>query len=76
MDLRTYLDRNPQSMPALAERLGVSRQALYRYVNGDRLPQPEIMERITKATNGLVRASDFYAYLRDWPDCCSYSGAE
>jgi transcriptional regulator with XRE-family HTH domain len=76
MDLRTYLDRHTQSLPAFADRLGISNQALHRYLNGERLPRPEIMERIARETGGQVRVQDFYPFMREWPDCCSYGAAE
>lgn len=42
-----------------ALRIGVSRQALDRYMRGIRTPRPKVMERIHAETGGTVSANDF-----------------
>lgn len=61
MELRQYLDDREMPVAAFAERIGVTVQALYRYINGERIPKREIMDRIVRATCGRVTPSDFYA---------------
>ena len=61
MDLRRYLDARNIPITAFAETLGVSVQAVHRYLNGERLPRPDVMMRIKQATKGAVRPDDFYS---------------
>jgi len=42
-----------------AERIGVSRQAVWRYRLGERMPRPDVISRIREATRGAVTANDF-----------------
>ena len=60
MDLRSYLDVRDMSIAAFADLLGVSVQTVHRYVNGDRLPRPDVMVRIAEVTGGAVKPNDFY----------------
>jgi transcriptional regulator with XRE-family HTH domain len=46
---------------AFADRLGVSVQAVHRYLNGERLPRPDVMVRIAEITGGAVKPNDFYS---------------
>ena len=64
MDLRSYLDVRDMSIAAFADLLGVSVQTVHRYVNGERLPRPDVMVRIAEVTHGAVKPNDFY------PVCC------
>jgi len=61
MRLRAYLDGHDISISAFAEAIGVSVQAVHRYLGGDRIPRPEVMQRIVVQTKGAVRPDDFYA---------------
>ena len=61
MELRRYLDNQDLPVAEFAETIGVTVQALYRYINGERIPKREIMDRIVRATCGRVTPSDFYA---------------
>ena len=69
MLLRAYLDLNGVSIPAFADAIGVSVQTVHRYLNNERIPRPEVMVRIKKATSGAVRPNDFY------PICCEIEAA-
>jgi transcriptional regulator with XRE-family HTH domain len=62
MNLRTYLDEHRIGIPQFAPRIGVSVQALHRYLLGERIPRPEVLEQISLATNGAVQPNDFYAF--------------
>ena len=59
MTLSEYLDANNMTGADFATRIGVSRQALHRYVNGERRPEWPVIERIAAATDGAVTANDF-----------------
>ena len=60
MQLREYLKIKGITIPAFAEMIGVSVQAVHRYVEGKRIPQREVMKKIKAATDGSVGAEDFY----------------
>ena len=60
MDLRSYLDVHDISIAVFADLLGVSVQAVHRYVNNERLPRPDVMVRIAEVTGGAVKPNDFY----------------
>lgn len=44
----------------MAELIDVTPQAVERYVNGKRIPEPEVMAKIFEVTGGAVSANDFY----------------
>lgn len=61
MKLRDYLADRKKSYAAFAARIGVRQaKSIGRYVNGERIPQKKIMDRIVLATGGLVQPGDFY----------------
>lgn len=59
MKLATYLDDNSIKDADFSEQIGVSRQAVHRYREGDRFPSPKVLNRIFEVTNGEVTANDF-----------------
>lgn len=59
MTLTSWLSKTKTSDAEFAERIGVTRQALWRYKVAGRVPKADIIARITKATNGKVTANDF-----------------
>lgn len=62
MKLGNWLRENDQTMAAFAARVGVSNASVIaKYVNGHRIPKPEIMRRIEIATGGQVTPNDFFA---------------
>jgi transcriptional regulator with XRE-family HTH domain len=65
MDLRSYLDARDMSIAVFADLLGVSVQTVHRYVNGDRLPRPDVMVKIAEVTGGTVKPNDFYPVCRE-----------
>lgn len=58
--LRRHLFENKISFPTFAETIGVSVQAVHRYVSGERVPRHEVMERIATATGGRVQPNDMH----------------
>ena len=61
MTLKQYLSEQGTTHEAFAALIGVTTAAAWRYANGKRIPRRAIMRRITAATGGAVRPSDFYA---------------
>ncbi|CAO4179026.1 helix-turn-helix domain-containing protein [Methylorubrum populi] len=59
MKLADYLSEAEIRPAAFAERIGVTRQTLWRYVSGDRRPEWDVLERIQAATGGHVTPNDF-----------------
>lgn len=59
MKLDDYLRQNNLTEQAFADLIGTSQATVNRYRNG-RIPEPEAMERIVKATTGAVQPNDFY----------------
>jgi transcriptional regulator with XRE-family HTH domain len=60
MELGQYLDEHDISVARFAAEIGVTVQAVHRYLNADRIPRPAIMVRIAAATHGLVTPNDFF----------------
>jgi transcriptional regulator with XRE-family HTH domain len=60
MTLSDYLARTSTSRRDFAKRIGVSKEAVRRYVAGTRIPEKEIMEKIALATASQVTANDFF----------------
>jgi transcriptional regulator with XRE-family HTH domain len=61
MNLRPYLDENGISPAEFARRIRVELASVHRYLNGERIPRLDILERIVHATDGAVQANDFFA---------------
>lgn len=59
-DLKEWLSASGKEYAEFAEEIGVRVQSLYRYVNGERIPDRSVMPRITKATDGQVTPNSFY----------------
>jgi predicted transcriptional regulator len=60
MKLKDYLVQNKLKPSDFAGQIGVTVQTLYRYIGGERMPRPAIMEKIRQSTEGAVTAADFY----------------
>ncbi len=60
MRLADYMKRNDWARSFVAWKLGVSEPAVTRYLNGDRLPNAEVMVKIYELTKGNVQPNDFY----------------
>lgn len=61
MNLDLYLRTTGTRPTDFAADIGTTVQALHRYRTGQRLPKREVMQEITRATNGAVTANDFFA---------------
>jgi predicted transcriptional regulator len=59
MKLQTYLENKKESPNAFAIRIGVPAHTIYRYIAG-RVPRPDVMASVYKATAGAVQPNDFY----------------
>jgi predicted transcriptional regulator len=60
MDLAGYQMKYGLSVGGLAAHIGVTEQALHRYMHRGRIPQTAVMKRIIAVTGGEVTANDFY----------------
>lgn len=61
MRLSDYFKNHKCNAEDFAELIGVSDQAVYKYLSGERKPRDkEILAAIANATNGQVTANDFY----------------
>jgi len=58
MTLRKYLSDNKLTMADFSIMLGVTRQAVYNYVNNKRTPKAKLAQKIIKLTDGKVRMKD------------------
>ena len=59
MKLSEYLDESGETISQFADRLGISHEAVRRYLKGDRRPEWPILAKIAEATEGGVTADDF-----------------
>ena len=59
MKLEAYLAKTQQSIEAFAQEAGISAQAIYKYLRGERIPRKEFLTRLAKITGGEVTANDF-----------------
>ncbi len=60
MTLKDFMKQHNFTVSSFAQRLGVPRTTVYRYLAGIRRPTREILERIQFITRGEVKAGDFY----------------
>jgi transcriptional regulator with XRE-family HTH domain len=64
MKLSDWLKQSDVTITAFSERIGVTRSAVYSYLRKSKhdrnVPSPEVMIRISAATDGLVQPNDFY----------------
>ena len=58
MKLEKYLEIRDLSKAEFAKMIGVTRQSVYRYING-RPPEWDILREITAKTDGAVQANDW-----------------
>lgn len=59
MKLGAWLDHKEMSDELFGQRIGVSRQAVHRYRNGERWPSRDVMAKIVMETAGMVTPDDF-----------------
>jgi len=60
MKLREYLDEAGKPRASFAASVGVTVQALHRYLTDQRIPRRSVMSRIERESGGKVTAADFY----------------
>lgn len=56
----TWMDDNNKTQEKVARDLGVTQGSISRWMNGENVPRPEVMQKIIKYTGGEVTANDFY----------------
>ena len=61
MDLKDYLDITGLSHVEFAKLVLVSPVSVSNYICGRRMPEPQIVDRIERATNGKVTLQDLLA---------------
>lgn len=62
MQIATYIATRTTGAHELAERLGVSAEAVRLWSRGKRTPRPEMMRKIFEVTDGAVTPNDFMAF--------------
>lgn len=60
MTLDLWLELTGMTEADFAERIGSTQWNINRWRHGKRLPRPQVMRAIAKATKGCVQPSDFY----------------
>lgn len=60
MKLSDYLAQDGVSVSGLAEALGVTPQAIYRWADGTRQPRSKTLKALVAATGGKVQPNDLY----------------
>lgn len=65
MKLKEWMTWQKLTSRQVGDLLGVSRQAVERYVSGERVPRKTIMAIITRVTKGNVNANDFVEPVDD-----------
>ena len=60
MILKEYLKFCGVTNKDFAKRIGISPVSLSRYISGERLPEKEIILKISSLTDGAVNPDDFY----------------
>jgi transcriptional regulator with XRE-family HTH domain len=60
MKLGEWLEREGVSIDDFGSRIDRSKEAVRRYVNGERIPDRETMPKIARETGGAVTANDFF----------------
>ncbi len=65
MKLKLWLSENKISLQKFADLIDVpTSRTVHRYVTGERIPAPPMMQKIKDETGGAVMANDFY-YLSE-----------
>ena len=58
--LKAYLTKRRISQRDFAAKIGVNESAVSRQITQNRLPEPEVMQRIIDVTKGQVTANDWF----------------
>ncbi len=62
MKLKNYLKLYKISNIEFSKKIGISNISLSRYINGERIPEKNTLNKIFQLTNGLVDANDFLLF--------------
>ena len=65
MHLKEYLKLNQITNKQFSKLLGITPVSLSRYINGERIPEKEIVLKIFDKTYGCVSPNDFYILKKD-----------
>jgi DNA-binding XRE family transcriptional regulator len=60
MKLLNFMQSHQMTDEKMAEKIGVTRIAVYMYKVGQRIPRKEIMKKIRDVSDGKVQPNDFY----------------
>ncbi len=60
MQLSRYLTQNAISSSRFAAQVGVTIHAVRKWRRRDRMPRPDMISKIQKATNNQVKPKDWY----------------
>ena len=58
--LHEYLKANNITVSAFAASVNTDQRVVYHWLNGEKIPRQEYMQRIYELTGGAVTANDFY----------------
>lgn len=64
MQLGSYLATRAIPHAEFARAINVTTTALYRYIDGDRVPRRDILAKIAEVTAGAVQPNDFFDFAR------------
>ncbi len=64
MTLAEWIQRERLTISFAAERIGVARSQVYRWLHGKDMPRPAVVVRIANITGGDVTANDFHKGYR------------
>lgn len=65
MQFSEYLKENNITQSQAASELCVAQGIISMWVNGERLPRPENMKKITEWSGGKVQPNDFYLTIEE-----------
>jgi uncharacterized radical SAM superfamily Fe-S cluster-containing enzyme len=78
MKLKDWLDMKGVAPPDFARHIGRTREAVRRYIAGERIPDKGTMLAISEQTSGKVTANDFFELEATVAVCsvCGRTGAD
>lgn len=65
MNLREYLDKREISQSEFADMIGVTKQAVSKYLSGERSPKTPVAMKIQKITHGNVSMEELMEYFQN-----------
>ena len=69
MTLKSYLKMKGMTPHQFAEAIGFSKGGVLKWVNGERYPRHEAIQKIMEQTNGKVTANDFHEQISGGQNC-------